>query len=256
MNKCSEIKYSIITVTYNAAKYLRSTLESIISQSPKNIELIIIDGNSTDGTQDIIREYQSHISYWISEADTGIYDAMNKGLRKASGDYVWFINAGDCLYDKNTIESINKSLSSLIELPDIIYGDTEIISQEGERRSLRRLRPPLKLTWKSFRWGMTVSHQSFIVRRSLAPEYDLSYFLASDFDWCIRCMKATTNIFNSELILSRFMEAGISSINRKAGLQERYSIMKKYYNTIPTAIRHIWFAIRFYFAKWLGRSVY
>ena len=86
--------FSIITITYNASRWLEQTILGVLSQSYPNIEYIVIDGGSTDGTVDIIKQYASGISYWVSEPDKGIYDAMNKGLQKATGDYVWFINAG------------------------------------------------------------------------------------------------------------------------------------------------------------------
>ena len=85
--------FSIITITYNAVRLVEQTLLNVLSQSYPNIEYIVIDGGSTDGTADIIRRYESGLAYWVSEPDKGIYDAMNKGLQKATGDYVWFINA-------------------------------------------------------------------------------------------------------------------------------------------------------------------
>ena len=245
--------FSIITVTYNASRWIERTLQSIISQSHSGIELIIIDGNSTDGTQDIIRKYESKIAYWISEPDNGLYDAMNKGLAKATGDYVWFINAGDEIYSRNTVEQIVSKLGGT--LPAIIYGETEITDPGGHSLGMRRLHAPKKLTWKSFRMGMLVCHQSFIVRREKAPLYNTDYRYSSDIDWCIRCMREADSIFNAHLILSKFLEAGMSSENRKASLKERYDIMCKYYGKLPTQIRHLWFALRFYFSKYLKGRV-
>jgi Glycosyltransferases involved in cell wall biogenesis len=245
--------FSIITVTYNASQFLEQTILSIISQSYRNIEFIVIDGNSTDGTQDIIRKYESHIAYWISEPDNGLYDAMNKGLAKATGDYVWFINAGDEIYSPDTVAQFAAKLPET--LPDIIYGETEIIDANGQSLGMRRLHAPEKLNWKSFRMGMLVCHQSFIVHRKIAPAYDLSYRYSSDIDWCIRCMKNAEFLFNSRLSLSKFREGGMTTENRKASLKERYLIMCKYYGKIPTQLRHIWFAFRFYSAKFLKGRV-
>ena len=97
--------FSIITITYNAVRLVEQTLLNVLSQSYPNIEYIVIDGGSTDGTVDIIRRYESGLAYWVSEPDKGIYDAMNKGLQKATGDYVWFINAGDTLCSSDTVQS-------------------------------------------------------------------------------------------------------------------------------------------------------
>lgn len=134
-------------------RLVEQTLLNVLSQSYPNIEYIVIDGGSTDGTVDIIRRYESGLAYWVSEPDKGIYDAMNKGLQKATGDYVWFINAGDTLCSSDTVQSIVSKLQKRKVLPDIIYGETNIVDEERRSLGLRRLRAPRKLSWKSFRDG-------------------------------------------------------------------------------------------------------
>jgi len=240
--------FSIITVTLNADKVLEKTILSVLNQTYDRIEFIIIDGGSTDGTVSIIRQYESGISDWISEPDEGIYDAMNKGLQLATGDYVWFLNAGDVLQHHNMV----KELATIAEqngLPDILYGETDLINNEGVLIAPRRLKTPKKLTWKSFQMGMRVCHQAFIAKRSIAPEYDLQYRFSGDFDWCIRCMKNGKSIVNTHLRLVNYLYEGTTTANRKDSLQERYRIMIHYYGIIPTKIRHLWFAFRFYWAK-------
>lgn len=244
------VKFSIITVTYNASRWLERTILSILEQNYPQMEYIIIDGGSTDGTVDIIKQYAPGITYWVSEPDKGIYDAMNKGLHRATGDYVWFLNAGDVLPNANTLQRIGIQVGRRT-WPDILYGETSIVNEKGRVLGLRRLRPPKKLDWKSFRMGMRVCHQSFIPRREIAPDYDLSYKLSSDFDWCIRCMKRAGSILNTGMILSHYLDAGISTRMRKESLKERYAIMCKYYGTFGTWMRHVWFAIRFFYAKWV-----
>ena len=103
------MKISIITVSYNAAKTIEQTISSVVNQTYQDIEYIIIDGGSTDGTMDIIRKYEDRIAYWISEPDKGIYDAMNKGIDVATGDYVYFLGADDRLVDANIIDKISLS---------------------------------------------------------------------------------------------------------------------------------------------------
>ena len=251
----TSIKFTIITVTYNASRWLERTILSILSQSYPNIEYIIIDGASTDGTIDIIKQYAPGISFWISEPDEGIYSAMNKGLHHATGDYVCFINAGDTLSNADTLQRIAMKIGKKKQLPDILYGETAIVDENGKRLGMRRLKTPKKLTWKSFRMGMLICHQSFIVKREIAPEYDLAYRLSADYDWCIRCLKQATNIYNTHLILSHFLEAGISTTQRKASLKERYAIMCKYYGKFATVLLHVWFALRFYWAKCFKKIV-
>ncbi|MCD7972075.1 MAG: glycosyltransferase [Candidatus Azobacteroides sp.] len=235
--------FSIITITYNAEKHIRRTIESIIRQSYSGIEYIIVDGKSTDHTIDIINSYRNFISCFVCEPDEGLYDAMNKGLLNATGDYIWFLNAGDSLYSTDTVEKLSHALPS--SFPDILYGDTAIINEAGTFLYLRHLRPPEKLSWKSFRMGMTVCHQSFIVKREIAPLFDLTYKFSSDFDWCIRCMKETDSIFNTGQILSNYMKGGLTSSHHKESLKERYAIMQKYYGRITTFIMHIRFLFRY-----------
>ena len=246
--------FSIITVTYNAGRWLERTIQSIISQSYFDIEYIVIDGNSTDETPDIIKKYQSSITHCVSEPDKGLYDAMNKGLKAATGDYVLFLNAGDTLYSDTTLEEIANLLDAE-NLPDIVYGETKIVDTQGNPLAMRRLKAPENLSWKSFGMGMLVCHQSFLVKRTIAPPYDLQYRFTADYDWCIRCLKKANSVFNTHLILSRFMEAGLSAANRKEALKERYRIMCENYGKIPTQLRHIWFALRFYVAKLTKKTV-
>lgn len=247
--------FTLITITYNASRWLEGTILSILNQSYPHIEYIIIDGASTDGTVDIINKYTSKISYWISEPDKGLYDAMNKGLQAATGDYVWFINAGDKLHTTDTVQQIADQIEKLSKLPDIIYGETTVVGENGELLGMRRLSAPDKLTWKSFRMGMLVCHQSFISKRTIAPFYDLKYRYSSDFDWCIRCLKKAETIHNSRLILSSFLDGGLTTQQRKTSLKERYAIMSHYYGNITTSLLHLWFAVRFYYAKWIKGRV-
>lgn len=247
--------FSIITVTYNASRWLERTLLSVLSQSYASIEYLVIDGGSTDGTVDLIKQYASGIAYWVSEPDQGLYDAMNKGLRRATGDYVWFINAGDTIYTADTVQKIVASLKKNVSLPDVLYGETALVDAEGRSLGMRRLKAPARLTWKSFRMGMLVCHQSFIAKRELAPPYDTDYRLVADYDWCIRCLQKARTIRNTRLILSNFLEEGLSSVHRKASLKERYAVMCRRYGRVSTTLLHGWFAIRFYAAKWLKGRV-
>lgn len=145
--------FSIITITYNAVRLVEQTLLNVLSQSYPNIEYIVIDGGSTDGTVDIIRRYESGLAYWVSEPDKGIYDAMNKGLQKATGDYVWFINAGDTLCSSDTVQSIVSKLQKRKVLPDIIYGETNIVDEERRSLGLRRLRRRGSSRGRASGWG-------------------------------------------------------------------------------------------------------
>ncbi len=235
---------SIITVVYNSVQYIEKTIFSVINQSYPNIEYLIIDGGSTDGTLEIIKKYKEYIDYFISETDTGIYDAMNKGIRAASGDYLWFINSGDEIYDLNVLNIIFRNKANFA---DVYYGETEIIDTAGKTIGMRRHSTPKKLSWKTFKWGMKVSHQSIIVKKELAPLYDLNYQFSADFDWVIKVLKKAEKIENTGIILSKFMDGGTTKKNLKAGLKERFKIMQKNYGLIPTVLIHIILSVKLLF---------
>jgi len=247
--------FSIITVTLNAAQWLEQTILSVLNQRYANIEYIVIDGGSTDNTVTIIRQYEDRLSYWLSEADKGLYDAMNKGLTRATGDYVWFLNAGDTFYAEDILEQTVRQIHKKTALPDILYGGTAIINAQGQHTGLRRLQPPEELLWTSFRHGMLVCHQSFVVRRQIAPLFDLHYRCSADFDWCIRCLLAAANALNLRLILTNYLAGGLTSKQHKLSLTERYHIMSYYYRPWPTRLRHLWFALRYLGSRLRGKTL-
>ena len=236
-------KLSVITVTYNAEKTLERTLKSVQKQLYSYIEHIVVDGKSKDGTISLIQKYKNPRLKWISEPDNGLYDAMNKAVAMASGDYLCFLNAGDTFFASDTVEKIFNSISET-KSPDIIYGETAIVDNEGEFLHMRRLNAPESLSWTSFKQGMLVCHQAFIVKRSLFEPYDLQYRFSSDFDWVIRMMKKSKSFHNTHLTLINYLNEGMTTNNRKASLKERYRIMAKYYGQISTFLHHIWFAVR------------
>ena len=237
-------KISVITICYNAERWIESTILSVINQTYSNIEYIIVDGGSTDGTMAIVHKFSSPKFTILSEPDKGIYDAMNKGLAMATGDYVWFINAGDEIYESTTLENL---IPYFQENADIIYGDTMLMNESHNIVGLRRKRPPEKFTWKSFRMGMTVCHQSILVSRKIAPNYDLQYKICADIDWIIRIMKQAEIICNSHRILSRFLVGGISQQREKKVWKERFTIMQRHYGLSQTLVFHFFILLRYIF---------
>lgn len=236
-------KFSVITVTYNAAAVLEDTIQSVITQTYHHVEYIIVDGGSTDGTLDIVAQYRDRIATVVSEPDKGLYDAMNKGMRLATGDYLCFLNAGDSFHEDDTLQSIAHSLTGSA-LPDVIYGQTELVDSEGHFVRMRRLNAPEHLNWKSFRQGMLVCHQAFFAKRALAEPYDLRYRFSADFDWCIRVMKRAHTLHNTHLTLIDYLEEGMTTRNRRASLRERFRIMVKHYGWVSTVLHHAWFVVR------------
>ncbi len=236
-------KLSVITVTYNAQHTLERTLQSVQGQSYPYIEHVIADGNSRDNTVELIQQYENEKLNWVSEPDKGLYDAMNKAFTRSSGDYLCFLNAGDTFFASDTVEKMMRTIDDG-ESPDILYGETAIVNEKGFFLHMRRLRAPEKLSWKSFKQGMLVCHQAFIVKKELFEPYDLSYRYSSDFDWCIRMMKKSKNLHNTHLTLINYLHEGMTTANPKASLKERYRIMVKHYAQLSTLLHHIWFLIR------------
>lgn len=242
--------FSVITITYNAGKTLKNTIRSIaeqISNYPQ-IEYIIVDGASKDDTLLIVDQNNQYITKMISEPDEGLYDAMNKGIDLATGDYLCFLNAGDSFYKPDTLKQIAER-AILENFPDIIYGETAIVDSAGKFLHLRRLRAPKTLTWKSFKKGMLVCHQAFFVKRTQVEHYDTKYRYSADFDWSIRIMKKTKAIYNTHLTLINYLDEGLTTNNRFDSLWERFHIMIRHYGILSTVGYHIIFIFRLLFLR-------
>ncbi|HXA02856.1 MAG TPA: glycosyltransferase family 2 protein [Cytophagaceae bacterium] len=237
-NPSSRPLVSIITIVFNNVSGIEKTIRSIFGQNLKNFEYIIIDGGSTDGTLDIIRKYEDGIAYWISEADKGIYDAMNKGMKQSTGMYLWFINSGDLIESSSVLENIPWA-----ENADVYYGETHLIDDSGKvlgtRTELTTRKLPAKMIWKDMIHGMVVSHQSVIVKKEIAPSYDTVYKYSSDIDWVITCLKAARKIVNADAVLSKYLIGGFSIKNQKRALMERFVIYIKHYGIFDTLLAHI-----------------
>ena len=176
------MKYSIITVNYNNCEGLRRTIESVISQTFRDFEFIVIDGGSTDGSADVLRQYDKDITYWVSERDNGIYNAMNKGIRRATGDYLNFMNSGDCFYDPQVLQHVSEVVgeaSKLCRGYDIIVGRDYHYSEELHQGHAS-VQPP-RTTMMHF-FVATLDHQSSFIRRELfdGSPYREDYRLVSD----------------------------------------------------------------------------
>lgn len=244
------IRISIVTITFNAARTLQRTLDSVLAQSYPHIEHLIIDGASTDSTVEIAERYQAQSRHEViisSEPDKGLYDAMNKGLQRATGDYIVFLNAGDSLYAPDTIGQVADCAR---EYPAVVYGDTAITDGEGHFLHLRRHRPPEQLTWRSFKKGMLVCHQAFYARLDIARQfpYNLQYRHSADVDWCIRIMKEADrqglSLVNTHAVVANFEEGGDTTQHHRASLIERFRVMAAHYGYVQTFLLHCWFVVR------------
>lgn len=236
------MKISIITIVYNNVRDIEYTISSVLNQSYPDIEYIVIDGASTDGTLDIINRYKDRINTIVSEKDAGIYDAMNKGLALATGDYVLFLNSGDELYDNDTIRCIVEKGKGA----DIIYGETKLVDEQRHIIADRRHRAPDKFDWQSFRYGMNICHQAIYIKRSITEPYDLNYHLSADIDWIIRAAKKAKTTQNVHNYVARYLVGGMSQKRHRQSLKERYQIFKKHYGCFNNWINHGIIALRLF----------
>jgi hypothetical protein len=233
------MKISIVTICYNRAFDIEKTIKSVVNQIFEDIQYIIIDGGSTDGTLDVINKYKGKIDKIVSEKDHGVYDAMNKGLALATGDYVLFMNGGDSLYDQNVLIDLFSKAPEV----DLIYGECMLVDEHGTEIMLRSKsvnRPvPQSISKYTFLYGTNISHQSFIIRRSLTRSFDQQYKISADVDWMIDTMSKCKSSYLYPRPISQFLTEGLSSTQQKKGLEERFKIFRSHFGLIATSYAHV-----------------
>lgn len=223
----SRLKLSIITVTLNSARHLEDTIKSVLSQNYKHFEYIIIDGGSTDGTLDIIRKYEQQLAYWVSEPDRGMYDAMNKGIARATGDIVGIINSDDYYFpgafSKVTDAFIDESLDQYIFWGDIIQGDE------------------LVLGWRpwNLKRGAFAPHPSMFCPKKIYDRigtYSLDYKVLGDYDFMYRAIHkyGVKPLYLHEPI-AFFRLGGLASQNILTALKDELKVKLKYDQSFSVA---------------------
>jgi glycosyltransferase involved in cell wall biosynthesis len=254
------VKISIITITYNAEQVLEKTMLSILNQTNPNFEYCIIDGNSKDQTIAIIQRMEKRIRSgefigfestqfnWISEPDRGLYHAMNKGIDHSTGDFVWFINAGDKLYDPDTVQKVY-DLIDIEKDCDFIYGQSIMIDEADHEIGERHKIAPRVLRLNHFLNGLVICHQSVIIKKEIASHYNLNYAIASDYDWVIRAYKNSMCQGYIDQYISKFMIAGVSTQKRKLAWKERFLIMKEHFGLLTTIWAHILIVLKYPFTR-------
>lgn len=223
----NNVKISIVTINYNNPSGLKKTIESVVNQTWKNFEYIIIDGGSTNGDVDIIKSFENQIDYWVSEPDKGIYNAMNKGIKKATGDFIIFMNSGDNFTNSSVLEEVQSKLTSDF---DIYYGDYYRIKSNSKRRKTF----PESLSFSYFYSG-SLAHPATFFRRTLFDEiffYNESYKIVSDWEFYIYaiCYK-NVKYHYLKTAISDFDFTGISSNPKfkELEIQERKAVLEKYF---------------------------
>lgn len=222
--KANEIRelplITVITVVFNGAKYLEETIQSVINQTYPNVEYIIIDGGSTDGTLDIIKKYEDFIDYWVSEPDKGIYDAMNKGIMCSWGEWINYMNAGDKFSSLSKLSEIY--LTNRLSFFDVVYGD--FILNFGNYSIVKKARSIDKI-----KFGMCFNHQSTFVKTHFLKKYGFNtkFVIAADYDLFLKLKKIGANFFYINTVISEVLPYGVSDINRITAQKENHIIRKE-----------------------------
>lgn len=225
------MKISVIIACLNARNTIEDTFLSILNQTYKNIELVVIDGASKDETIEIINKYKDKISYFISEPDDGVYDAMNKGIKAAKGDFIVFLNANDVFYDNFVVEKVAKTL---IENPEakFLFGDVDYLSQDSQSSNVLKfdnIKNDFSLAFNN------ICHQSIFYHKSLFERfgfYSEEFKIYSDWDFNIKCLvKNKVSAIYLPIVISKFQLGGIcsDSANAKTCKLEKVALIKKYY---------------------------
>ena len=211
------MRYSVITINYNNREGLKQTIESIVSQTYQDFEFIIIDGGSTDGSVDVIMENSDNISYWVSEKDKGVYHAMNKGVAQAHGDYLIFMNSGDCFHSPDVLDTVKVFQEDII-MGKVYKGDSPIPSGHN--------RPDITLI--DLMRG-SLPHQAMFIKKDLLVKhpYDENYKIVSDWKFCLETMILDNCSFrNIDIVVADYDTSGIST-NSNGLLPKEKEIIKR-----------------------------
>ena len=209
------MKISIITVNYNNRDGLQKTIDSVVNQTWRDFEWIVIDGGSTDGSKELIEKYQDYFAYWCSEPDKGVYNAMNKGIAKAHGEYLNFMNSGDCFHDTTILEQVSNNLNE----DDIVYGNQNFLLKDGGQWLYRY---PNKLSIHFLLYD-SIGHQSSFIRRSLFDNdgYRDDFKIVSDWQKFLRWYYEGYSFLHLDMIVADFDATGVSATNLEQNSKER-----------------------------------
>jgi glycosyltransferase involved in cell wall biosynthesis len=241
-------KISVITINYNRALDLEKTVLSVAKQTHKNFEYIVIDGGSTDGSVSFLEEKSVSITYWVSEPDGGIYDAMNKGTQIASGEWIIFLNAGDTFFSENTLEDLD---SFLCPPNDVILGWVDSICDDRYGYRVYKTQPcELSLLWRQ----IPTCHQSILVRRELQIKYpfDLSLSWCADHDFLAKLYTLKYHFKTIPLTISKFEASGDRKRDLLTYTRERKTIYRKYFE--HTFFRDLYF-MNEYRGFWIQQNI-
>ena len=223
---------SIITINYNNREGLQKTIDSVLAQTWKDYEWVVIDGGSTDGSRELIEQYQEHFAYWCSEPDKGVYNAMNKGIAKAQGDYINFMNSGDTFFESNTLHEVFAAKRTA----EVLYGDwMEIYHDTETQRTIE------EKELGNVIWHQNICHQSMFIQRKLfnGNGYDESMKLLADWYWNTKMYLSGTIFQKLTILVCRYDMYGMSREKNSINREECEKVMSLYPIYMQGAIREL-----------------
>ena len=236
-------RVSIITVCYNCKDELEKTIKSVLNQTCKDFEYIIIDGGSEDGTVDVIKKYRSGIDYWVSEKDSGVYNAMNKGSKVAHGEYLYFLNAGDIFHNEETLKMIEEELNK----SDMLYGNVKVLNGHARKGK--------KLSKTNLRLGAKVSQQAVFISRDVFDSINglnEKYKIAADFDLLCKVFEYTNNIRYINRTICDYEGGGISS-NLKKSYDDTAKVIKDRYGILYFTVYKVITSAKLFISLFIGK---
>jgi putative colanic acid biosynthesis glycosyltransferase len=211
---------TVVTVVFNAEQYLEDTILSVSEQSYSDIKYLVIDGESTDNTLEIIKKYENLIDVWVSEKDRGIYDAMNKAAIMTGSGYLCFMNAGDVFYSPETVEKVISNIGE--SRPGVIYGDSQVCYADGFNRIL--LSASLDHLWR----GMCFSHQSMFVDSELMKKnlFNIDNEISADYEFICRLFSSQTQFMQIGEIVATTSAGGVSDTKRLSSIKSTWRVSR------------------------------
>lgn len=218
-------KISVITIVKNGRQFIEQTIKSILTQSYDNLEYIVVDGGSTDGTIDIIKSYEVKITKWISEPDEGIADAFNKGLSLSIGDYILFMNADDALADSEVLSAVAQKIIDN-NYPELVYGDYDILNRDTGEVTYRGT---VQFSPAEIQYGQVLPHPCLFTRRTYFDKYgvfDTRFKIAMDYEWLLRGI-LKERVVHLPMLIASIRDGGVSTFNPQRGIDEIILALKK-----------------------------
>jgi len=243
--------FTIITVVFNGDKFLEQTIRSVLNQTNKNFQFLIIDGGSTDNTLDIIKKYESEIDYWISEPDKGIYDAMNKGIALAKGEWIYFLNSDDYFFEEKTLEIAEQNIQILFPEYSIFYGNVLVVDNLG------KMLGKYDCDYEKYDFqskGQMLPHQGMFAHRNIFKifgKFDILLKFAGDYDWLMRVLKEQRIKHIHNWVVANMTTGGLTNTrqNQFKMKKEYIKVMKK--NNVPVATSFYYYTYRTYLVLFL-----